>query len=86
MRLHNVLTSLSEVPLVIMLLNGAPWFVLLIVVVYVVRPIVIRLIECRSEETIERIRHTPVTGMRTTAAPRKKKQMRKKGKKLDTRR
>jgi hypothetical protein len=85
MRLHNVLTSLSDVPLVIMLLNGAPWFVLLIVVVYVVRPIVIRVIECRSEETIERIRHTPVT-MRGSVAPGKKKQPRKKRKKLDTRR
>jgi hypothetical protein len=86
MRLHNVLTSLSDVPLVIMLLNGAPWFVLLIVVVYVVRPIVIRVIECRSQETIERIRHTPVTGMRASVAPGKKKQPRKKRKKLDTRR
>jgi hypothetical protein len=86
MRLHNVLTSLSEVPLVIMLLNGAPWFVLLIVVAYVLRPIVIRLIECRSQETIERIRHTPATGVRTTVAPTGRKQTRKKRKRIDTRR
>lgn len=83
MRLHNMLTSLSEVPLVLLLLKGAPWFVLALAALYVLRPVIIRLIECRSRETIARIRYTPANGIRAIAAPERRKHGSRKRKKAN---
>jgi hypothetical protein len=73
MRLEKMLTSLSEVPLVISLLSGAPWFVLVLATMYVLRPVLIKLIECSSQVWIEHLRHTPPGGAPAIPASKTKK-------------